>query len=299
VRALTTGVLGGITVLVVTLGAPRAHAGDNDLVLARLGDNTTTPGRVIPDNAAFRSLVSELGVAMAPRLGTPADTIGWSSLQIATDYSFSTINGDEAYWRAAEGDSSTLGTFGVFVRKGISLPAPSLELTAGATHLTGSRLWTVQAAAKIALLEGFHGWAIPSIALRVGLARLLGTNELDLTTVSTDLSLSKTFAIADSVRLTPWAGWDVLWMVPRSGVTDKTPHIDAAQMPTDLAQNFTFGDQDTIIRQRLFLGAKLRYGVAALTVEAVFAFAGGSSDGDAEDTSGTQQTYTIGAALDF
>ena len=55
-----------------------ASAGDNDLVLGRLGtviDDGTTP-RTVGQNLEFRSLVSELGVALAPRLSTPADTLG-------------------------------------------------------------------------------------------------------------------------------------------------------------------------------------------------------------------------------
>lgn len=323
VRKLAAPALVLTAASVVTLTASPAQADKNDLVLARLADNTTSPGRVIPDSASFRSLVSELGVAMAPRTSTPADTIGWSGLELATDYAFSTINNADAYWCATEEStgctekgSSSLGTFGVFVRKGIALPLPSLEISAGATHLTGSRLWTVQMGARLAILEGFHGWSIPSVAMRFGAGRLMGTTELDLTTISTDLTISKTFAIADTVRLSPWAGWNVLWIIPRSGVIDKTPEIDASVMPDDLTQNFTFPDQDTIVRQRLFIGAKLRYGVLAFSFEASFAFAGFTSDSgysmscsdapaamkgscNADDNSGSQQTYTISLAADF
>jgi hypothetical protein len=322
----TVATLVGVSVAVtVTVAAPRVALGDaNDLVLSRLADNQTVPGRVIPDNAGYRSLTSELGVALAPRLGTPADTIGWSGLELAADYSFSTISSDAPFWCATEESTGctsknggSLGTLGVLVRKGISLPAPSFELTVGAAHLLESNMWTAQATGKVALLEGFHGWSIPSVALRFGLGRLFGATGLDLTTVSADLSISKQFAIADHIRLTPWAGWNVLWIVPRSGVIDKTPDIDATVDTDDLDNNFTFADQDTIVRQRLFLGARARYGALSLSFEAMFAFGGSTTDDregnlsctdapanmkdrcDASDAADAQQTYTISLAATF
>jgi hypothetical protein len=305
-RVYALVVLGGLM-----LAGPRAHADDNDLVLSRLADNSS--GRVVPDNAAYRSLTSELGVALAPQLGTPADTLGWSGLELTTDMAFASVSGSPAYQR----DASTLSTFGIFVRKGLTLPVPSLELTAGTSHLFGSSMWTGQVTAKAALLEGFHGWAIPSVALRFGASRLFGAPELDLTTLSADVTISKTFGVGDRVRLSPWAGYNVLWIVPRSGVIDKTPQIDATVDPTDLDNNFTFADQDTIVRQRLFIGAKARYGTLALSFEAVFAFAGSTTDDrgaamscaaapasmkdtcNADDGAGAQQTYTLSLSANF
>jgi hypothetical protein len=302
-------------------GLATAQADSNDLVLSRLADNSS--GRVVADNAAYRSLTSELGVALAPHLGTPADTLGWSGLELTTDMAFSSISGG-SFWCATQSTASctprsadNLSTFGIFVRKGISLPVPSLELSAGTTHLMGSSMWTGQVSGKAALLEGFHGWAIPSFALRFAAARLFGSPELDLTTLSADLTISKTFGVGDRIRLSPWAGYNILWIVPRSGVIDKTPQIDATVDPTDLDNNFTFADQDTIVRQRLFIGAKARYGAVALSFEAVFAFAGSSTDDqgaamscaqapatmkdtcNADDGSGAQQTYTISLSADF
>jgi len=124
--------------LVLALGvAPPARADKNDLVLSRLGLNVEqNPGEfvVVPDNARFRSLVSQLGVALAPRFLTPADTLGFSGFNFSADLSFTAIDADGDYWCATEeaagcaggGEkgSSTLGTVGIFVRKGIWLPLP-------------------------------------------------------------------------------------------------------------------------------------------------------------------------------
>src|SRR5690606_17847 len=60
-----------------------AHAGPNDLVLSRLGTvvGTGDNQHVVGDNQAYRSVMSELGVVMAPRLLSPADTLGFGGFQ--------------------------------------------------------------------------------------------------------------------------------------------------------------------------------------------------------------------------
>jgi hypothetical protein len=316
-----------VTVL-LSLSVGTAHAGDNDLVLSRLGTNNPTGDNVIPDNVRFRSLVSELGVVLAPRFLTPADTLGFSGFQFSAETSFTTIDNTADYWCATEEsadctagnekDASTLGTFGIFVRKGIWLPLPSFEVGAGALHLLDSRMWAAQAYAKFAVHEGFHDWPVPSLSVRGAVSRLMGSEQLDLTTGSLDISVSKSFGVGGTVNLSPYAGWNFLWIIPRSEVIDKTPNIDPLTDSTDLKKNFVFPDQDNIIRQRIFGGLKLKYYVFAFTAEATFALSGSSVDDrsgvdidcasapaadkdscDATDTASAQQTYTFSMAMDF
>ena len=98
---------------------------------------------------------------------------------------------------------------------------------------------------------------------------------------------------------------------------DKTPHIDSRVMPDDANMNFVFTEQDNIIRQRLFVGTKLKYYIFTLTLEANLALPGSSVDDragtdldcndagmptsmcDAEDASQTQTTFTSSLGLDF
>ena len=146
--------------------AGTASADDNDLVLSRLGTVSGSGGvvDVVPDNEAFRALASELGVVMAPKPMSPADTMGFSGFQFSTELSINTINGNSQYWRAAEGADVTdplatkfhgnIPTMGVFVRKGMWLPLPSFEVGAGALKLFDSNMWSLQMFAKFALHEG-------------------------------------------------------------------------------------------------------------------------------------------------
>src|SRR5205823_9431125 len=84
----------------------------------------------------------------------------------------------------------------------------------------------------------------------------------------------------DTWRLDPFAGYDLLLIVPRSKVIDATPDVDplAPGDDADAINNFVFKDQAMITRHRLLAGAKLQYAALQLTIEAQYAFAGSSVD---------------------
>lgn len=307
-----------------------ALADDNDLVLSRLGSCIDDTGAVDPtcgansmdvlgNNPDFRSLASELGVVLAPRLIEPADTLGFGGFQFAADVAFTSIEADRPYWQAREnpdGDS-TLQTVGLHARKGIWLPFPSFEVGLGVVHLVDSHIWSAQGYAKFALHEGFHNYPIPSLSVRGAASRMMGSEALDLTVASIDVTTSKEFGIAGTFNIAPYMGWNWLIIVPRSEVIDKTPHVDARTNINDQNLNFVFSDQDDIIRNRFFTGFKFQYYVFVLSFEANFALKGTSTDDragtdadcslsvtpttncDATDESGSQQTYSVSLGMDF
>lgn len=319
--------------LTAALAAGPAGAEDNDLVLSRLGlaeqDMAGDPVDVVGQNQDFRSMASELGVVLAPRLLTPSDTIGFGGFQFAVDFGVTSITNDAFYWRALEGSNQPnnpdavhgeglLSTVGFFARKGIWLPTPSFEVGAGAVRLLDSSIWAAQGYAKLGLHEGYHDLPLPSVAARGGVSRMMGSSDLDLTVASFDVSLSKHFGVANAIGLDPYAGWNLLIIVPRSEVIDKTPHIDSLVVPGDNSMNFVFRDQDDITRHKLFFGLKTQYHVFQLTLEASFALAGSSVDDrsgtddtcamvdplsadrcDAEDQSELQESYVVSLGMDF
>jgi hypothetical protein len=305
-----------------------------DVVLSRFGriveDGGGTPIGVIGKNLEFRSMISELGVALAPRLLTPSDTLGFGGFQFTADVGYTQITRDASWWRALDGSPDPTGiggmnhgpgfmpTIGFFARKGIWLPLPSFEIGAGAVHLLDSQLWTGQVYAKFALHEGFHDLPIPSVAVRGGVSRLLGESDLDLTIASVDVSISKRFGIGGTWHASPYLGWNFLIIVPRSEVLDPTPAVDplAPGNEADADLNFVFEDQDDITRHRFFAGIKLQYYVFELTLEGQIALAGSSLDDragttepcmplsgteacDAKDAAGRQNAFLFSAGLDF
>lgn len=281
----------------------------------------------------YRSLMSELGVVMAPVLQTPADTLGIAGFQITAELGWTQISNDKPFWNGTEGvpvenpnqsrPSRWLGTLGAFVRKGIWLPVPAFEIGGGALNLLDSRMFALQAYAKLALHEGFHDWPLPSLAIRGSGSRVTGTDQVALTVGGFDVAISKQFSLAGTARFEPFAGWNYLWIDARSQVIDATPSCDAfttqaasgssvgaycatSQAGTwdDLKGNFVFPNQDAITRNRFFVGAKIKFWGLALIGQWSYVPAGGSRDsktggGGAKDGSSDQQSATLSGGLDF
>ena len=316
------------------LGPRRAAADQNDLVLSRLATRVTDDtGRVldiVPENLEFRALASQLGVVLAPHLLSPADTLGFGGFQFDLDVSQTSIDSLQPYWRVLAGSRDPTGTnrlahgagvlrtIGLFAHKGLWFPVPSFEVGVGAVHLMDSTTWAAQFYGKIGVHEGYHDLPVPSVSIRGGVSRMMNQRELDLTVASIDVTISKHLGIADTWRLDPFAGWNMLLIIPRSEVVDGTPDVDPLHMgdEMDAANNFVFGDQATITRQRLLIGAKLQYSIVQLTLEAQIAFAGSSVDDragtteackpgsttsncDATDTAAAQTTLSVSAGVDF
>ncbi|MDB4966095.1 MAG: hypothetical protein JWN44_1784 [Myxococcales bacterium] len=281
-RALTVGLCAVCITSSVMLGATTAHADRNDLTLERIVGMPTVPGTFNDPTdpvrqTMYKSLMSELSVVMAPRPLSPADTLGYSGFQVAFETSFTQISNNADYWqRGVENVSSSfLPTVSVMARKGIWLPLPGFEIGAGATKLIDSNMYAVNGYAKLALHEGFHNWALPSFAVRGAVSHLLGASQVDLTTLSIDAALSKSFGLGGTVTLDPYVGAAVLLSFVRAQVIDTTPNTDAftdGPASNDVNANTTFPDPDTIVRWRVFAGFRLLYAFFALTGEFVYTF---------------------------
>jgi len=296
------------------LVSSEAHAGKYDVDLTPLGQ-VNDDGTITQDFTGFRSLASEVGVLMAPKPVDPADSLGLSGFAVAADISINSLTSGADYWKkTANGPSNFAPSLQVLGRKGLW---PGLEVGAGATKLFDSRMWTISGYGKFALHEGFHHIPIPAIALRGMFSRLLGSKDLDITTISVDASISHVFGIGRTFSLTPYAGYQALFVLAKTGIIDSTPGDDeytegpvacANGVPDCFVQGeFVFRKQDVILRHRPFVGMRFIFSVLRIGVEAMFV-PGGSSKSDIDvggmtqtaiDTSKLQQQYTISFGLDF
>lgn len=283
----------------------------------------------------FRSLMSELGMVMAPSVVSPADTIGFAGFQLSVELGMTRIDKDADYWDGVKGvapqsrltarPDAWLTTVGMFVRKGIWLPLPSMEVGAGFVHLLQSQMIAYQAYAKLALLEGFQTWPLPSVAVRAGLSHVTGTAQARLDVASFDVLASKSFGVGGTFRLEPFGGWSYILIKAKSGIIDATPGCDGfisgtggaggafcgpSAMDNDLAANFQFRDQKSILRQRFFGGLKLKFAAVFAAAQYEYIPAGRSRDerprdemsasgGGARDNSSAQVRVSISAGLDF
>jgi len=369
--------LGTAALVGLLLAGGSARGGDWDLNLARLcqihlrnGTRLECGGGYKPaehgevdgvtaDNAAFRSLMSELGVVFAPNILSPADTQGFGGYNLSVEVGGTMINpkklsgdkkitGKHWYWRAAKSVSGTTfanptsvddqrlekelpNTFAptvtLMARKGLWIPVPSFELGVGVRHLIGSRMWSPQVEAKLSLHEGYQGWPLPALSVRGTGARVMGSPDFNLTIAGLDFSISKHLGIASTFNLTPYVGYQLLWIIADSEVLDATPAVDAvAQTATnaggdpllmnrcgvqDCAGNFTFADQSNITRHRIFFGIRANFYIASLLLEYSLFASGTKSDEvvekvgtsvitlDIPDDAGTQHNISFAVAVDF
>jgi len=336
--------------------------------------------RVIPDNAAFRALMSEIGAVFAPNILQPSNTRGYGGFSFNAEFAWTQVNPKRLavdpvvdcsqfntdgtcvsqgpgtpFWRAAGSVSDEAFAKGnirnsaaaseirrldrelppdfaptvtIMARKGLWFPVPSFELGVGVRHLLGSRMWAPVAQAKLAIHEGFQSWPIPAIAVRASGARVMGTTDFNLTVVGLDFSISKHFGVASTMNLTPYAGYQFLWIIADSEVVDATPAINPMQksrktLPNDpkrlnqcIAPDcngyFAFADQGNITRHRGFFGIRANFFVATLMLEYSFFTSGAKSDEiyrasganklvplTVPDSAGWQHTIALSVGLDF
>ncbi|MBL8976197.1 MAG: hypothetical protein JNK56_36670, partial [Myxococcales bacterium] len=162
---------------------------------------------------------------------------------------------------------------------------------------------TISGYGKVALHEGFHHLPIPSIALRGMFSRLVGAEDMNMTTGSADVSISHVFGLGKTVNITPYLGYQALFIVARSGVLDVTPTTDEYLNPSGKLSEFVFKDAGAILRHRPFLGLRFIFSVIRITAEAMIV-PGGNRNGklngmSVADNSGLQQQYTLSLGLDF
>lgn len=295
-----------------------------------------------PDHESFRSLMSELAVIFAPDLLSPAETVGFGGFHFSLDFGFTSINPHKEanrtdpalrhrFWRAAEGVSDeafargsdirsdeareqidrelppNIGSTMTFMaRKGFWFPVPSAELSAGVKHLFDSRMWAAILGAKVALHEGFHGWPLPAIALRATGTRLFGTSDFDLTIAGLDGSISKDFGVLSTFALTPYLGYQALWIIANSGTLDAIPYQRAVDLNS--GRHFSFLDQHRIVRHRVFAGLRGQFYMATLIAQFSY-FVHGTDDDlievpnkiavEVEDQAGSQFAFNLSLGIDF
>lgn len=282
---------------------------------------------------SFRSLMSELGAVLAPHVVSPASTLGFAGFQLSAELATTSISKNERFWDGTEAVSpaartssrpaAALNTVGVYVRKGIWLPIPSMEAGAGVVHLTRSQMLAYQGYLKFALHEGFQSWPIPSVAGRVGLSHVTGIDDARLDVLSVDALASKAIGVGGTFRMEPFAGGSLLYVRARSALFDLTPGCDGvaafqgspsagsqctpAQLGTrnDLELgNYQFDDQSVITRKAVFAGVKLRFSKLHLSVQYTRVFESNSRDSTtggqgARDDARDQDRFALSTGLDF
>lgn len=243
-RTLLTTTAVSILALTALFASGEARADANDFALGRFhkgiergpwanGECTSAECilQVNADNELFKAFARDFGLVMSPRLMAPAETLGQAGFSLGVEASLAAIDNKAEHWlRAApdetESPASTLSTLQIHVQKGLPF---SFELGGTLTKLTQSDTFALGAELKWAFNEGFY--YLPDIAVRGSVNRLVGNRDLDMLTGGIDVSISHPFGIGGLLAITPYAGWNLLFVSASSHVLDATPGLPGFTPP--------------------------------------------------------------------
>jgi hypothetical protein len=195
-----------------------------------------------PNHVAFKQLMAQWGFALAPAAMHSARTTGFGGFHFSVEAMYTKIDDGASYWKLGtqgprdptsnkasiynSSPPSMLQMYSLRVRKSFGF---GLELATQVGYVPNSTILSGGADVRMVLLEGFRtGFLgiLPDVAVGGGVRTITGTPEFQLTTVGLDVQLSKPISIASQSVLTPWIGYQYLWIFGDSGLIDTTPATD-------------------------------------------------------------------------
>lgn len=172
---------------------------------------------------------------------TPPEPLGILGFDVGVSVSYTTIETDDIFDLASEGDFDVAGIAlpRITVHKGLPF---GIDIGASASGAPGTDIRVLGAEIRYAVLEG--NVALPAVGIRASGSVLQGVDELDMQNIGVDISVSKGF-----VMLTPYAGVGVVR-------TTSTP-VDSETLV-----------EETLSQTKMFAGLNLNLALLNLTLEA-------------------------------
>lgn len=205
------------------------------------------------DNVSFKRLMSQYAFAFAPNAMHSARTTGYGGFHLSIEADYTKISSDKSYWKngtqgavdPSTGASSTfngspqsfLQLYSLKFRKGFGF---GLEIMGTVGFMPKTSIISGGADVRWSLLEGFRkgiGGMLPDLAVGGGVRTITGTPQFQLTVAALDAQLSKPLPIQDSQVLTPYIGYQYVWIFADSGLIDLTPATDALRYCNYAGQN--------------------------------------------------------------
>lgn len=200
--------------------APAAVADPYDFRISDLGNPLLGGFNYQPAaDANFRVFARQLGAALTSVNLAPPETLGHSGFAFSLETSI-VFFGDQKVLLPTENKDfrGPMLIPSVHVRKGLPF---SFELGARGAWIEKSRMGAGTIELKWAVNEGFT--YLPDIAVRGNLTKLLNSRDFDITAGGLDLGVGKQFAIGGMVTITPYVGWNLVFVGASSGNVDFHP----------------------------------------------------------------------------
>lgn len=185
--------------------------------------------------ADFKAFSEDLGSALSYKPVTPPTPLGITGFDIGLEVTSTKMRN----LAQATGSSMTnLVVPKLHVYKGLPL---NFDIGAFYSSVPTTNIKLYGGELRYAILEG--GVALPAVGIRGALTKLSGVNQLDLSTKSLDVSISKGFAI-----FTPYAGVGTVWV-------DSTPNGIPPLVKESFRQN------------KVYVGGNLNFGLVNFAME--------------------------------
>lgn len=231
-------------------------------------------------NANFRAFARRMGALMTATNLAPPETLGHSAFSITAELSVVDLQGATAVNQMPTQRPITGPVLlpSLHVRKGLPW---SFELGARAAWFEKSRMGTGTVELKWALNEGFT--YLPDIGVRAHVTKLLNSRDFDVTAGGIDLGLGKQFAIAGMVTLTPYVGWNLVFVGASSGSIDFNPGrslADADRPDAQFADYYVYDNVQAATNaiNRFYGGFRFIGGVVQLGFEFSYTTLGSFND---------------------
>ncbi len=249
-----------------------AQANKLDLALARFV-TCDQNGSCTPDLVGYERFLAEYAFGVAPKVLAPAETLGYSGFYLGLEGTLTPRNGPSDIWKKGtvpEGEHpDVMFNPAVHVRKGLPW---SFEMGGTINYLAQSELVGLGGEIKWSLFEGYReSWrgALPDIAARGSVVRILGESDVDMTLVSVDGSMSYAFGIGGMITLTPYVGFQYIWTIVRIEPLMYREETDPPiyHVPSDDEWNTNTLSGPNLGRAKLFGGFRFGYEMLAITLE--------------------------------
>lgn len=216
---------GAVAAVAVALWSSGSLADPYDLRIYQLGNPARGAARFDPEaNGNFRVFAREFAAALTSVNLTPPETLGHAAFSVTAELSGVVLKTDEFKLPTEQNLAGFLLIPSVHVRKGLPF---SFELGGRAAWIEKSRMGAGTVELKWALNEGFN--FLPDLSVRAHLTRLINSRDFDLTAGGADFGLGKQFAVGGMVTLTPYVGWNQVFVEADSNNVDFRPDRTAEE----------------------------------------------------------------------
>jgi hypothetical protein len=291
--------------LAALLSGVAARADQNDLRIADLGNPDQGEANASATaNTDFQAFARAMSASITSVNLMPPETLGHAAFNINAELSVVSLPSSIRI-PTEGGQPGTVLVPSFHIRKGLPF---SLELGGRVGWVEKSRLVAATGEVKWAVNEGFT--YLPDVGVRGHVTKLMGAQDLSLTSAGLDAGIGKQFPLGGMVTVTPYGGLDFTFVSARSELLDfdqTRPYDESlgngsvdALANTSAYTRLKFSDNMT---QRIYGGARFIGGVLQLGAEISFTRLGQApvSDVSGSESRGlpTVVTFNTSLGLDF